>query len=151
MTPENDSTTPSPDLLSFASAIVAAYVSKNCIALSEIPAMIKSVHSALLGASGANPLGAELLLKPAVTVKKSVTPEYLVCLEDGKKCKTLKRYLRGRFNLTPEEYRTKWGLPHDYPMVAPNYAERRSQLAKQSGLGRRPSAKPAKKRAGRRG
>jgi predicted transcriptional regulator len=151
MTAESNTTTsPTGDLIGCASAIVAAYLSRNPIALSDLPAMIKSVHGALLGASGASTADSSTAQKPAVPVKKSVMPDYLVCLEDGRKCKTLKRYLRGRFNLTPDEYRAKWGLPRDYPMVAPNYAERRSQLAKQNGLGRRPSAKPTKKRPARR-
>ena len=120
--------------------IVAAYVSKNPLPPEELPAFIKSVHASLTGI-GATQSGAAGK-PPAVPVKKSVTPDYIVCLEDGKKLKMLKRYLRARHGLTPEAYRAKWNLPADYPMVAPNYAARRSQFAKQFGLG-----KPVKQRA----
>jgi predicted transcriptional regulator len=108
------------DLLKFASEIVAAYVSNNPIPVSEIPAMIKSVHATLGGLAGGVSTETPTALKPAVAIKKSVTPEFIICLEDGKKLKMLKRYLRSRYDLTPEEYRAKWGLPADYPMVAPN-------------------------------
>ena len=115
--------------------IVSAYVSNNTVASADIPALISQVHTALLNVlSGTNDAQPEPL-KPAVSVKKSVTPDHLVCLEDGKKFKSLKRHLRTQYNMTPEQYREKWGLPPDYPMVAPNYAEARSQLAKQMGLG----------------
>ncbi|HUO91001.1 MAG TPA: MucR family transcriptional regulator [Rhizomicrobium sp.] len=124
----------SDDLLKLASDIVAAYVSNNPVPVGELPAMIKSVHATLGGLSG----GAEMPMgqKPAVPVKKSITPDYLVCLEDGKKLKMLKRYLRSRYGLTPDQYRAKWSLPADYPMVASNYAARRSEFAKKIGLGR---------------
>ena len=131
------------DLLKLASEIVAAYVSNNPIAVGEIPGMIKSVHATLGGLAGVGPGEAGSSLKPAVPVKRSVSPEYIVCLEDGKKLKMLKRYLRSRYGLTPDAYRAKWNLPADYPMVAPNYARRRSDFAKQIGLGR---ATPPKKR-----
>jgi predicted transcriptional regulator len=124
------------DLLKFASEIVAAYVSNNPIPVSEIPAMIKSVHATLGGLAGGVTTETPTALKPAVPVKKSVTPEFIICLEDGKKLKMLKRYLRSRYDLTPEEYRAKWGLPADYPMVAPNYAAQRSEFAKKIGLGK---------------
>lgn len=124
------------ELLRFASDIVAAYVSNNPIAISEIPAMLKSVHATLGGLSGGNFTETPTALKPAIAVKKSITPEFIICLEDGKKLKMLKRYLRSRYDLTPEEYRSKWGLPADYPMVAPNYAAQRSEFAKKIGLGR---------------
>ena len=115
--------------------IVSAYVSNNPIAVGEIPALINQVHSALMRvSSSAGEVSAEPL-KPAVAVKKSVTPDHIICLEDGKKFKSLKRHLRTQYNVTPEQYRDKWGLPPDYPMVAPNYAAARSQLAKQMGLG----------------
>ena len=135
------------ELIKFASDIVAAYVSNNPTPISEIPGMIKSIHATLGGLSTGT--GAEMptMQKPAVTIKKSVTPEYIVCLEDGKKLKMLKRYLRSRYGLTPEEYRAKWGLPADYPMVAPNYAAQRSEFAKKIGLGR--SAPATKPRRGR--
>ena len=125
----------SDDLLKLASDIVAAYVSNNPLPVSELPSMIKSVHSTLGGLSGGTAMDVQTAQKPAVTVKKSITPEYIVCLEDGKKLKMLKRYLRSRYGLSPEEYRAKWGLSHDYPMVAPNYAKARSDLAKRMGLG----------------
>ena len=134
----------SDDLLKLAAEIVAAYVSNNSVAASDLPAMIKSVHAALGGLSGGASAEMATSQKPAVTVKKSITPEYIVCLEDGKKLKMLKRYLRSRYNLSPEEYRAKWGLPTDYPMVAPNYAAQRSEFAKKIGLGR--SSPPAKAR-----
>jgi predicted transcriptional regulator len=134
------------ELLKFASEIVAAYVSNNPIPVSEIPAMIKSVHATLGGLAGATATEAPTTLKPAVAVKKSVTPEYIVCLEDGKKLKMLKRYLRSRYDLTPEEYRAKWGLPADYPMVAPNYAAQRSEFAKKIGLGRSAPATKSRRR-----
>ncbi len=137
----------SDDLLRLASDIVAAYVSNNPVPVSELPSMIKSVHSTLGGLSGGGSADIQTAQKPAVTVKKSITPEFIVCLEDGKKLKMLKRYLRSRYGLSPEEYRAKWGLPADYPMVAPNYAAQRSEFAKKIGLGR--SSPPAKK--GRRG
>lgn len=116
-------------------SIVSAYVSKNAVPASEISTLINQVHAALMRvANGGGELGAEGS-KPAVPIKKSITPEYLVCLEDGKKFKSLKRHLRTQYNMTPEQYREKWGLPLDYPMVAPNYAAERSHLAKQMGLG----------------
>ncbi len=115
--------------------IVSAYVSNNAVAAGDISSLISQVHTALLRVSnGQSEMSAEPA-KPAVSVKKSITPEYLICLEDGKKFKSLKRHLRTQYDMTPEHYREKWGLPPDYPMVAPNYAEARSQLAKQMGLG----------------
>jgi predicted transcriptional regulator len=126
----------SDELLKLASEIVAAYVSNNPLSVGDLPEMIKSVHATLGGLSGSATADAGQSAKPAVSVKKSVTPEYIVCLEDGKKLKMLKRYLRTRFNMSPEEYRAKWQLPADYPMVAPNYAAQRSEFAKKIGLGR---------------
>jgi predicted transcriptional regulator len=115
--------------------IVSAYVSNNTVPSAEIPNLIGQIHSALLRVSGGQaPTPAEPL-KPAVPLKRSITSDYLVCLEDGKKFKSLKRHLRTQYGMTPEQYREKWGLPPDYPMVAPNYAAARSQLAKQMGLG----------------
>lgn len=137
MTSLNDNHLSKPDdLLKLASDIVAAYVSNNPIPVSEVPGMIKSIHATLGGLTTGMPTEAPTAQKPAVPVKKSVTPEYIVCLEDGKKLKMLKRYLRSRYNMTPDEYRAKWGLPADYPMVAPNYAAQRSEFAKKIGLGR---------------
>ena len=115
--------------------IVSAYVSNNTVPSGEIPGLISQVYSALMRVSGGQAVATAEPLKPAVSVKRSITPEYLVCLEDGKKFKSLKRHLRTQYDMTPEKYREKWGLPSDYPMVAPNYAAARSQLAKQMGLG----------------
>ncbi len=115
--------------------IVSAYVSNNSVSAGDLPGLINHVHSALTRvSSGLSDTPAEPL-KPAVSVKKSITPDYIVCLEDGKKFKSLKRHLRTQYNMTPEQYRDKWALAPDYPMVAPNYAAARSQLAKQMGLG----------------
>jgi predicted transcriptional regulator len=116
--------------------IVSAYVSNNSVSAGELPALIGHVHSALTRVSTGHVEGAPSEpLKPAVSIKRSITPDYIVCLEDGKKFKSLKRHLRTQYNMTPEAYREKWDLPPDYPMVAPNYAAARSQLAKQMGLG----------------
>jgi predicted transcriptional regulator len=115
--------------------IVSAYVSNNTVPSAEIPNLIGQIHSALLRVSGGQAPTAAEPLKPAVPLKRSITSDYLVCLEDGKKFKSLKRHLRTQYGMTPEQYREKWGLPPDYPMVAPNYAAARSQLAKQMGLG----------------
>jgi predicted transcriptional regulator len=125
------------DLIELTAEIISAYVSNNTIVASDLPAIIVDVHDALSKASQRTGQSEREELRPAVTVKKSVTPDYIVCLEDGKKFKSLKRHLRTHYNLSPEEYREKWGLPHDYPMVAPNYAQARSALAKQMGLGTR--------------
>jgi len=126
----------SEEILKLASDIVAAYVSNNPVSVGELPAMIKSVHATLGGLSGIDGIEFATSQKPAVPIKKSITPDYLICLEDGKKLKMLKRYLRSRFKLTPDQYRTKWGLQADYPMVAANYAAKRSEFAKKIGLGR---------------
>ena len=115
--------------------IVSAYLSHNTVPAGDIPALINQVHAALTRVSGNSGEAPIEPLKPAISVKKSITPEYIVCLEDGKKFKSLKRHLRTQYNMTPEQYRDKWGLPVDYPMVAPNYAAARSELAKQMGLG----------------
>ncbi len=123
------------DLVDMTADIVSAYVSANTVPSSELPALIRLVHDALRDLNGAAPPLVESALEPAISVKKSVTPDYIVCLEDGKKFKSLKRHLRTRYGMTPEEYRAKWGLAHDYPMVAPNYARARSDLAKRMGLG----------------
>jgi predicted transcriptional regulator len=125
------------DLIELTAEIISAYVSNNTVVASDLPAIIGDVHDALSKASQSIGQSEREELRPAVTVKKSVTPDHIVCLEDGKKFKSLKRHLRTHYNLSPEEYREKWGLPHDYPMVAPNYAQARSALAKQMGLGTR--------------
>jgi len=134
------------DLLKLATDIVAAYVSNNPVPVSELPAMIKSVHATLGGLTGAAGGDIATSQKPAVPLKKSITPEYLVCLEDGKKLKMLKRYLRSRYGLSPDQYRAKWGLPADYPMVASNYAAQRSEFAKKIGLGRSAPATKSRRR-----
>lgn len=123
------------DLVGMAAKIVSAYVSANQIAPQDIPALIRTVYAALGEVSGAPAVSLEATQEPAVAVKRSVTPDFIICLEDGKKFKSLKRHLRTRYSMTPDEYRAKWGLPHDYPMVAPNYAKERSNLAKRMGLG----------------
>ena len=119
--------------------IVTAYLSKNVLPPEEVPGLIRSVHATLGGIAGSDTLPRESR-EPAVPIKKSVKGDYIVCLEDGKKLKMLKRYLRARYNISPDEYRAKWGLPADYPMTAPNYAAKRSEFAKKFGLG-----KPGKK------
>ena len=127
-----------PDLVTITATIVAAYVSNNSISSNDLAGLIADTHAALSRASGraGAPIEREEA-KPKVAVKKSVMPDFIICLEDGKKFKSLKRHLRTHYNLSPEEYREKWGLPHDYPMVAPNYAQARSNLAKKMGLGMR--------------
>jgi predicted transcriptional regulator len=129
---------PKRSIIDLTAEIVAAYVAKNMVAQAELPKLISDVHRALAGISVNGAMREDVAeIKPAVTVKKSVTSEYLICLEDGKKFKSLKRHLRSHYNLSPEQYREKWGLPADYPMVAPNYAQARSSLAKRMGLGQR--------------
>jgi len=122
-------------LIELTAQIVAAHLGHNATAAAEIPGLIAQVHAALLRAAAVRSDAAPEPLKPAVPIKKSVTPEYLVCLEDGKRFKSLKRHLRSQYGMSPEQYRDKWGLPADYPMVAPNYAVERSQLARKMGLG----------------
>ena len=130
------------DLLRMTADVVAAYVSKNPLPANDLPNVINTVHLSLSGLDTDAQAAAEAL-KPAVPVKKSVTPDFIVCLEDGKKLKMLKRHLRTAYNLSPEEYRAKWQLSPDYPMVAPNYAKRRSEFAKQIGLGRKSAKRKA--------
>ena len=127
------------ELLRMTSEVTAAYVSNNSLGAAQLPEVIRTVHASLaslqsVGTSAEPPT-------PAVPIKKSITPDYIVCLEDGKKLKMLKRHLRTTYGMTPDEYRHKWGLPGDYPMVAPNYAAQRSAFAKKIGLGRNPGAK----------
>jgi predicted transcriptional regulator len=126
--PENSS-----DLLALTTDIVSSHVANNTVAVQDLPQLIQQVYSALANVGTA--LAAKERPTPAVPLKRSVTPEYIICLEDGKKLKMLKRHLKTRYNLTPDEYRERWGLPPDYPMVAPNYAAQRSDLAKKIGLG----------------
>ena len=125
----------SDDLLKLTVEIVSAHVSNNTLPASELPQLISQVHSSL--SDTGKSMGTRERPSPAVSVKKSVTPDYLVCLEDGKKLKMLKRHLKTAYDLSPSQYRERWGLPADYPMVAPNYAKRRSNLAKEIGLGKR--------------
>jgi predicted transcriptional regulator len=136
------------DIIEMTAEIVASYVENNTVSAADLPGLIQSVHRAITSVSG----GAEAVevapKEPAVPVRRSITPDHLVCLEDGRKFKSLKRHLRTKYNMSPEDYRTKWGLAKDYPMVAPNYAKARSDLAKQMGLGQggRQAAKVTKRR-----
>lgn len=132
-------------LITLTSDIVAAHVSNNDVAVADVPSLITHVYSAL-AALGEVAAPVEAPPEPAVSIRASVKPDYIVCLEDGKKLKMLKRYLRTNFDMTPEEYRARWNLPADYPMVAPNYAEKRRDLAKKIGLGRKPgTVRPRRK------
>lgn len=139
---EENTEQPGVDLLALTADIVAAYVQKNATPVADLPDLISSVNSALRGIVQP-PAPAESELVPAVNRKRSVFPDYIICLEDGKKFKSLKRHLRANYGLTPEDYRARWGLAPDYPMVAPNYAARRSLLAKSAGLGRKPAVNTA--------
>ena len=125
------------EILRMAVDVVSAYLGHNSLSSSQIPEIIQTVFASLQQLGERGPGGPGEALKPAVPIKRSVAPDYLICLEDGKKMKMLKRHLRTAFNMTPEDYRAKWGLPADYPMVAPNYAEQRSAFAKKIGLGRK--------------
>ena len=124
------------DLLEMTTDIVSSFVSHNPVASTALPDLIKIVHETISNIAEEKP-EAEKRPDPAVPVAKSITPDHIICLEDGRKLKMLKRYLRTRYNLSPDEYRARWGLPTDYPMVAPNYAKRRSAFAKEIGLGRK--------------
>jgi predicted transcriptional regulator len=125
------------EIVELTADIVAAYVANNAVPSSDLSALINDVYKALTGAVDGKEEKPQQELKPVVSVRRSVTPDYLICLEDGKKFKSLKRHLRTHYDLTPEQYREKWGLPADYPMVAPNYAQARSKLAKEMGLGQK--------------
>ncbi len=132
-----DSANSAPDngaLIVYAAEIVAAYVGNNAVPAEELPNLIRIVHASLASLTGVEAVAAPL--KPAVPVKKSISEDFLTCLEDGKKFKSLKRHLRTKYDMSPEEYREKWGLPADYPMVAPGYSRQRSKLAKKMGLGK---------------
>lgn len=144
-----DATPTTAELLSLTTQIVSAHVGNNAVAPSDVPALIAAVHEALSQTSGAAPTEPPAPV-PAVPIRKSIQPDYLVCLEDGRQVKMLKRHLMTAYGMTPDDYRAKWGLSHDYPMVAPSYAERRSELAKSIGLGRQgrtgaPAKTPAKR------
>tara|TARA_R110000744_G_scaffold67570_2_gene137748 strand:- start:690 stop:1094 length:405 start_codon:yes stop_codon:yes gene_type:complete len=127
------------DVLKMATGIISAFVANNAVPAADLPDLIRTVHATIIDLSKDEPPKAETP-EPAVSIAKSITPDYLVCLEDGRKLKMLKRYLRSRYDMTPEEYRTRWNLPADYPMVAPNYAKLRSQHAKDIGLGKKKSS-----------
>ena len=125
--------------------VISAYVANNPVSTTELPSLINEVYSAFRKTDKRQSQEQEMRSKPAVPVKKSMTDDYIICLEDGKKFKSLKRHLRSHYDMSPEEYREKWGLPFDYPMVAPNYAKARSALARKMGLGRKPGTKIKKK------
>ncbi len=131
------------DLIEVTAGVVAAYVGGNTIAAADVPGLIRSVHQALANV-GTKAETTDVGREPAVSVRRSITPDYLICLEDGRKFKSLKRHLRTKYDLSPEQYRARWDLPKDYPMVAPNYAQARSDLAKQMGLGQG-GRKPARR------
>jgi len=133
------------EIIEMTTDIVSAYLGNNTVPPGELPGLIQSVHRALMTVSTGVDTAQPAPKEPAVSIKKSITPDYLICLEDGRKFKSLKRHLRTKYNMSPEEYRSKWGLPKDYPMVAPNYAKARSDLAKQMGLGQG-GRKPARRR-----
>ncbi|KPF62483.1 MucR family transcriptional regulator [Porphyrobacter sp. AAP60] len=133
-------------LITLTSDIVAAHVGNNDVAVGDLPELITNVYNALANLGEVAEVE-EVRPQPAVSIRNSIKPDYIVCLEDGKKLKMLKRYLRTNFDMTPEEYRARWGLPSDYPMVAPNYAEKRRDLAKKIGLGRKPGTVVRPRRA----
>ena len=137
--------TSTEELLHMTAEVAAAYVSNNSLSVGQLSEVIRTIHSALTALDGAG--GVAEPPTPAVPIRKSVTPDYIVCLEDGKKLKMLKRHLRSTYSLTPDQYRARWGLPADYPMVAPTYAAQRSAFAKKIGLGRSPGAKGRRGRA----
>jgi predicted transcriptional regulator len=131
-------------LITLTADIVAAHVSNNSVAVSDIPSLIENVHRALNGLSPSEVVVEAERPEPAVSIRASIKPDYIVCLEDGKKLKMLKRHLMTHYNMTPDDYRARWNLPADYPMVAPNYAATRRELAKKIGLGRKPGKRPVK-------
>lgn len=136
------------ELIELTAQVVAAYVENNSLSAADVPALIQNIHGALSGVATGASEAPPVAQVPAVSIKKSLTPEHLICLEDGRQFKSLKRHLRTKYNMSPEEYRAKWGLPKDYPMVAPNYAKARSDLAKEMGLGqggRQAAKEPAKR------
>jgi predicted transcriptional regulator len=141
---QNHKTIPQGDLLRMTTEMVSAYLGRNDISADRITDVINTVYGSLKGLDGAPVETKAEPQKPAVSIKKSIMPDYIVCLEDGKKLKMLKRHLRTMYNLSPDDYRAKWGLPPEYPMVAPNYAKQRSEFAKQIGLGRTAVKEPEK-------
>jgi predicted transcriptional regulator len=132
------------NLVELSADLVSAYVANNNVTAADLPALIANVYAALTKLGGEPEAPAAAPLVPAVSIRRSVTPDAIICLEDGKSFKSLKRHINSKYGLTPEQYRTKWGLPADYPMVAPAYAEARSALAKSMGLGRKANAAPVK-------
>ena len=136
----------SETLITLTSDIVAAHVSNNSVSVSDLPVLISNVYNALAGLGQSAPV-VDTPPEPAVSIRSSVKADHIVCLEDGKKLKMLKRHLMTHYNMTPDQYRTRWNLPADYPMVAPDYAEKRRELAKKIGLGRKPGAKAGRARA----
>jgi len=140
MTEEGKTEPNTSEIMQMAVDIVSAYVGNNAISVTQVPEVINTVYASLLAIGEVGNRPAEVL-KSAVPIRRSITPDYLVCLEDGKQLKMLKRHIRAVYGLSPEEYRAKWGLPADYPMVAPNYAKQRSNFAKQIGLGRKKGEK----------
>jgi len=147
MEPTTTAKTGEEELLRMTADVVAAYVSNNSLPTAQLAEVINTVFTSLRALDGQPPEAKPEPLKPAVPIRKSITPDYLVCLEDGKKLKMLKRHLRSTYNMTPDEYRAKWGLAPDYPMVAPNYAEQRSAFAKKIGLGRGAARQTGKRTA----
>lgn len=141
-----DTAADSKDLVSCAASIISAYVGHNAISPQDLPTLIASVHAALKNLGVAAQAEVKPELSPAVPIKKSVTSDFIICLEDGKKFKSLKRHLMTHFKMTPDDYRTKWNLPNDYPMVAPAYAAVRSGLARANGLGRKAEGAPARRK-----
>lgn len=134
------------DYVSLAADIVSAYVSNNSIPTAELPALIETIHKSLQSVLAVAAAPVVEKVEPAVPIRKSITPDYLICLLDGRRFKSLKRHLHSQYNLTPEQYREKFGLPLDYPMVAPNYSAERSAMAKMTGLGRQPGARRGSRR-----
>ncbi|MCW9035365.1 MAG: MucR family transcriptional regulator [Alphaproteobacteria bacterium] len=137
MTDETDTGVSSDEMLRMAVDIASAYLSRNEVSTSQVSETIKTAYSAIVEIEQGRSIGSETKQKPAVSIRRSITPDYIVCLEDGKLLKMLKRHLRTTYGLSPDEYRAKWGLPSDYPMVAPNYAKQRSEFAKKIGLGKK--------------
>jgi len=146
MSEEGSKTAAQNDILRMAVDIVAAYVGNNSVPAAQVPEVINTIFSSLNSLNGRTVATTGETPKPAVSVRRSVTPEYIVCLEDGKKLKMLKRHLRAAYGMSPDEYRAKWNLPADYPMVAPNYAQQRSAFAKKIGLGRKKGQKVTKRK-----
>ena len=147
MTTDEKSTVSSESVLGMAANIVSSYVSHNALPADQIPELIKTVYTSLHGVQSPSAEIVEEAQKPAVSVRRSITPDYIICLEDGKKLKMLKRHLRTTYGMSPEDYRAKWNLPSDYPMVAPNYAKQRSEFAKKIGLGRKKASGGRKQRS----